>query len=84
MANCFYGDYYPLTPYSLSEEAWISWAVRLTGSRQRGNGPGIPPVAEQGAAMSVRLYGLVAGAVYEVQDLDVQGAKPPGLRAYIL
>ena len=25
MADCFYGDYYPLTPYSLSEDAWIAW-----------------------------------------------------------
>jgi len=23
--SCFYGDYYPLTPYSLSGDAWMAW-----------------------------------------------------------
>ena len=25
VVNKFYGDYYPLTPYALSEEAWMTW-----------------------------------------------------------
>ena len=25
VADCFLGDYYPLTPYSLGEDCWIAW-----------------------------------------------------------
>lgn len=25
LRHCFYGDYYPLTPYSLSEQNWMAW-----------------------------------------------------------
>jgi len=25
VADYFYGDYFPLTPYSKSEEAWMAW-----------------------------------------------------------
>jgi alpha-galactosidase len=25
VADCFYGDYYPLTPYSRDEQSWMAW-----------------------------------------------------------
>ncbi|MDE0505965.1 MAG: GH36 C-terminal domain-containing protein, partial [Candidatus Poribacteria bacterium] len=25
LRHCFYGDFYPLTPYSLSEQNWMAW-----------------------------------------------------------
>lgn len=25
LVDCFYGDFYPLTPYSLEEESWLAW-----------------------------------------------------------
>lgn len=29
VAPCFYGDYYPLTPYSLEKTVWIAWQFNL-------------------------------------------------------
>lgn len=34
-ADCYYGDYYPLTPYSLENNVWIAWQFHL-GSKGKG------------------------------------------------
>lgn len=66
------GDYYPLTPYSQANDAWIAWqfdrpeqgegivqAFRRTGCQQE--------------SMRVKLRGLEPDAVYSLINLDVPG-----------
>jgi alpha-galactosidase len=65
----YYGDYYPLTPYSLGEDKWIAWqfhrpaqgdgvvqAFRRTGSKE--------------SVKPLRLGGLDPAGRYEVTDTD--------------
>jgi len=65
----FYGDYYPLTPYSRESNVWVAWQFNL-------------PEAEEGAVQIFRrndafhdienfkLHGLEPDADYELTDLD--------------
>ncbi|MCY3017895.1 MAG: alpha-galactosidase [Planctomycetota bacterium] len=73
VAGCFYGDYYPLTPYSLSEGAWIAWQFN-----QPETGEGMIQAFRRTqateATMRLKLHGLDPAAVYEFTDLDVEGA----------
>jgi alpha-galactosidase len=34
VAPCFAGDYYPLTPYSLDDEAWLAWQFHVPAQSQ--------------------------------------------------
>ncbi len=64
-----YGDYYPLTPYSLDEGAWIAWQFddptqgkgAIQAFRRNKNGA---------ATQVVCLRGLDPKAKYEVESLD--------------
>lgn len=65
----YYGDYYPLTPYSLENEAWVGWQFH---AREKGEGmiqafrrPQSPYETAR-----FRLRGLEAGATYLVRDID--------------
>ena len=68
----FFGDYYPLTPYSLYNDVWIAWQFDCPEE-----GEGVVQVfrrAENDEADKVRnfkLRGLEPQAQYEVTDLDV-------------
>jgi alpha-galactosidase len=70
----FYGDFYPLISFSLSEDVWAAWQWdrpdlgegMVLAFRRR-----LSPMT----AMAARLRGLDAGADYEVRDAD--GAEPP-------
>jgi len=78
VADCFYGDYYPLTPYSLSEDAWIAWQFNRP---EAGDGmiQAFRRPRSTEAAMRLKLRGLDAAAVYECQNLDLEeGARFPG------
>jgi len=72
VAQCFYGDYYPLTPYSLSESAWIAWQFHQPeageGMIQAFRRPRSPE-----ASMRLKLCGLDAGSVYAFRNLDLEG-----------
>ena len=71
VADFFYGDYYPLTPYSLSEAAWIAWQF----NRPETAGGMIQAFRRTRAAeasMRLRLRGLDAAAVYEFKNLDLE------------
>lgn len=69
VADNFYGDYYPLTPYSPDSDVWMAWQFDR-------------PEADQGMVQAFRrencifeaarfkLKGLDPDAVYEVKDLD--------------
>jgi alpha-galactosidase len=72
VAPYYYGDYYPLTPYSLSEEAWIAWQFNRPES-----GDGVVEVFRRprsgDPSMSLRLRGLADEAVYEMRNQDAEG-----------
>jgi alpha-galactosidase len=69
VADCFLGDYYPLTPYSRSEGAWIAWQFDRPeagdGMVQAFRRPRSPE-----PFMRLKLRGLEAAAAYEWRDLD--------------
>lgn len=62
-------DYYPLTPYSTENNVWIGWQLN---SPEKGGGYVQLFRREEAAEekCTVRLRGLVAGAVYEVEDMN--------------
>ena len=69
VADYYYGDYYPLTPYSTESTAWMAWQFNRPE-----NGGGIvqafrrPDSSYESARF--RLRGLVAAAQYAIMDLD--------------
>jgi alpha-galactosidase len=67
------GDYYPLTPYSLSNDVWMAWQF---GRPDIGDGCIQAYRREQcdQSSKTVQLSGLDATATYEVRNLDVAGA----------
>ena len=73
IANCYYGDYYPLTPYSTSPSAWMAWQFNRPEE-----GDGVvqafrrPESAYEGSRYMLR--GLDAASRYRVTDLDSPSA----------
>jgi alpha-galactosidase len=65
-----YGDYYPLTPYSLANDAWIGWQFNLAAE-----GQGCVQVFRRQSApapsITLQLKGLNPTAIYEVRNFDV-------------
>lgn len=70
----YYGDYYPLTPYSIDESQWIAWQFYRPES-----GDGVVEAfrrpKNQDNARTLLLCGLDAGATYEFTDLDEETPK---------
>lgn len=68
----FYGDYYPLTPYSLATDAWMAWQFDRPEQ-----GGGIVQAFRRSDSvndsMRYRLLGLEPNAVYTLTNLDVAG-----------
>jgi alpha-galactosidase len=66
---CLFGDFYPLTPYSIEHSAWIAWQFDRPDL-----GEGLvqafrrPECRE--ATQQYRLHGLDAAATYTVTDVD--------------
>ncbi|MFN0172208.1 MAG: alpha-galactosidase, partial [Bryobacteraceae bacterium] len=69
VSDHYYGDYYPLTPYSLDKTAWMGWQfdspAKGTGFVQAFRRPESPYETAR-----FRLRGLDANAAYAVKDLD--------------
>lgn len=69
VAECFLGDYYPLTPYSIDERSWIAWQFNRPEE-----GDGMIQVFRrqrtEADTLRVILCGLEAEATYRVTDLD--------------
>jgi len=67
--SCFYGDYYPLTCYSVASDVWMAWQFDRpevgTGLVQAFRRP--DSIYE---SARFRLTGLVSEARYEVTDID--------------
>jgi len=72
--KCFYGDFYPLTSYSLDSAAWMAWQFDRPdlgeGIVQAFRRPQSPYVSAR-----FKLRGLDMNATYEVMDMDVQQSR---------
>jgi alpha-galactosidase len=68
----FYGDYYPLTKYSLSEDAWMAWQFNRP---EVGSGmvQAFRHTESPYESIRVKLQGLDKDAVYALTNLDVPG-----------
>jgi len=73
-AECYFGDYYPLTPYSLDRSLWIAWQFDLP---EKGEGLVQAFRREHSVyeAARFRLAGLDPEARYAVTDLDSGGQQ---------
>lgn len=71
--DLLFGDYYPLTPYTLKDEDWIAWQF----DRPETGGGCVQafrhPKNEQ-PEMTFKLQGLNPSGTYEVTNLDKPGA----------
>ncbi|MHC1764031.1 MAG: alpha-galactosidase [Verrucomicrobiia bacterium] len=69
VADCYLGDYYPLTPYSLENTSWMGWQFDRPE-----RGTGLVQVFRRGESIyksaDLRLYGLDPEARYRVRNLD--------------
>jgi alpha-galactosidase len=65
----YYGDYYPLTAYSQSQDVWMAYQLHLPESDEglvvAFRRPGCPEESH-----TLRLHGLAPGTVYQFTDLD--------------
>jgi alpha-galactosidase len=69
VADCYLGDYYPLTPYTLADDQWLAWQFDRP-DLGRGMVQAFRRAACPDESGCVVLRGLVAEARYVVVDLD--------------
>jgi alpha-galactosidase len=73
LAPCMLGDYYPLTPYSLGNDAWIGWQFDRPEE-----GDGMIQVFRRGDSIyrqaDLKLHGLDADKDYVITDVDTNKA----------
>jgi alpha-galactosidase len=69
----FYGDYYPLTKYSLSEDEWMTWQFDRPE-----NGTGVVQAFRHASSpyesIRVKLQGLDKDAMYILTNRDIPGS----------
>jgi alpha-galactosidase len=74
ISNYLLGDYYPLTPYSISSSSWIAWQFD-----QPDVGEGVVQAFRRSnagnAEMTFKLKGLDVHAFYAVTNFDVPGEQ---------
>ncbi|MBP7935456.1 MAG: NPCBM/NEW2 domain-containing protein [Phycisphaerae bacterium] len=67
--DCFYGDFYPLLPYSLAADVWMAWQYDRPAL-----GKGVVQVFRRGEslyqAVRLPLRGLDPAASYEIANFD--------------
>ena len=68
----FFGDYYPLTPYDPTKEAWMAWQFNRPGLGE-GMVQAFRRVQSSCESMRFRLHGLEPDGHYEVRNLDNPG-----------
>jgi len=73
IAPCFFGDYYPLTQYSLADDAWIGWQFDRPAE-----GDGFVQVFRRAGsiyrAADLKMHGLDPEKRYSVTNLDTEKA----------
>ena len=78
----YYGDYYPLTPYSQSPDAWLAYQLHLPQSNE-----GLVVVLKRPKSAQktqrLRLFGLDSQAMYEVTNLDNAHVERLGGKALV-
>ena len=71
-APCYYGDYYPLTPYSLENTVWMAWQFDRPDQ-----GEGLVQAFRRAGSLyesaRFKLAGLEADARYTLTNLDAPG-----------
>jgi alpha-galactosidase len=69
MGDCFLGDFYPLTPYTLSADAWIAWQYD-----QPAKNCGVVQAFRRSQSIfefaRIPLHGLKRDALYAITDLQ--------------
>ena len=70
VAPNYFGDYYPLTPYSLDETAWMAVQFNDAG-KGRGHIQAYRRKDCAQAATALPLFGLVADSTYTVKNYDL-------------
>jgi alpha-galactosidase len=72
-AQEYYGDYYPLTKYSRSEDDWMAWQFNRPE-----NGSGVVQAFRHASSpyesIRVKLQGLDKDAIYTLTNLDIAGS----------
>ncbi len=71
-AENYYGDYYPLTPYSLEKNVWIAWQFNLF-SKGTGFIQAFRREEAETESMRLPLYGLESNARYRITPLNKEG-----------
>ena len=69
IADLYYGDYYPLTPYSTEPTAWLAWQFNDPGAH-KGMVQAFRRPESPFESARFRLSGLEPEASYSVRDLD--------------
>jgi alpha-galactosidase len=73
VARCYWGDFWPLTPYSLDSGAWIAWQFDLPEA-----GEGVVQAFRRADcpadSIRVKLRGLDPRATYRLRDVDAAEA----------
>jgi alpha-galactosidase len=69
VSDCFLGDYYPLSAYSLSDDTWMAWQFHRP-DQDRGMVQVFRHALSPYETAAFPLHGLDPEAVYEVRDLD--------------
>jgi len=73
-ADCYLGDYYPLTPYSLLSTDWIAWQF---DEPEKGDGMVQAFRREKcpQASLRLKLHGLDSNATYTLTNFDISGTE---------
>jgi alpha-galactosidase len=77
VVDCLLGDFYPLTPYQLSEDLWLAWQFDLP-EREKGMVQAFRRAGSNYESARLKLHGLDPAKSYVVTDLD-QPATPQEL-----
>ncbi len=72
--DCYVGDYYPLTPYSLDADMWMAWQFDRP-DQGRGVVQAFRRAESDEASCEYKLRGLDADAEYRLTDLDTDGSR---------
>ena len=72
VSRFYYGDYYPLTPYTRENTTWIAWQFHDPEYQPR-YGAGVPARECNEPSATLKLSGLDPDAQYECTQFDVAG-----------